>query len=146
MKYLSFIYMLHTFFILFLKFIYLFQLEANYFTIFQWFLPYIDMNQPCIHVSPILNPSSPSHPSGSSQCTGPQCPVSCIEPGLAIYFTYDNIYVSMLFSQICCLTYRVIVTIFLNSVYMHQYTILVLFFLTYFALYNRLQFHLPHQN
>ena len=26
--------------------------------------------------------------------------VSCIEPGLAIYFTYDNIDVSMLFSQI----------------------------------------------
>ena len=35
-----------------------------------------------------------------------------------IYFTYDNIYISMLFSQICCLTYRVIVTIFLNSIYM----------------------------
>ena len=27
-------------------------------------------------------------------------PVSCIEPGLAICFTYDNIHVSMLFSQI----------------------------------------------
>ena len=29
----------------------------------------------------------------------PWHPVSCIEPGLAIYFTYDNIHVSMLFSQ-----------------------------------------------
>ena len=26
-------------------------------------------------------------------------PVSCTEPGLAIYFTYDNIHVSVLFSQ-----------------------------------------------
>ena len=46
----------------------------------------------------------------------------------------------------CCLTYRVIITIFLNSIYMHQYTVLVFFFLAYFTLYNRLQFHPPHQN
>jgi len=44
----------------------------------------------------------------------------------------------------CCLSYRVIVTIFLNSIYMRQYTVLVLFFLAYFTLYNRLQFHPPH--
>ena len=39
-----------------------------------------------VHVSPSwppLPPSSPSHPSGSSQCTGLECPVSCIKPGLA---------------------------------------------------------------
>jgi len=47
-----------------------------------------------------LPPPSPSHPSGSSQCTGPERPVSCIEPGLVIYFTHDNIHVSMLCSQI----------------------------------------------
>ena len=46
----------------------------------------------------------------------------------------------------CCLAYRVIVTFFLNSIYMHQYTVLVFFFLAYFTLYNRLQFHPPHQN
>ena len=44
----------------------------------------------------------------------------------------------------CSLTYRVIVTIFLNSIYMRYYTVMVSFFLTYFALYNRLQFHPPH--
>ena len=44
----------------------------------------------------------------------------------------------------CCLAYRVIVTIFLNSIYMHWYTVLVFFFLAYFTLYNRLQFHPPH--
>ena len=38
----------------------------------------------------------------------------------------------------CCLAYGVIVTIFLNSIYMHYYTVLVFFFLTYFTLYNRL--------
>ena len=62
------------------------------------------MNQPWVYMCspswPSLPPLSPSHPSGSSQCTSPEHPVSCIEPGLAIYFTYDNIHVSMLFSQI----------------------------------------------
>ena len=56
-----------------------------------------------VHVFPILNPpptSLPNHPSGSSQCTSPEHPVSCIEPGLAIHFTYDIIHVSMPFSQI----------------------------------------------
>ena len=27
-------------------FIYFYQLDANYFTVLQWFLPYIDMSQP----------------------------------------------------------------------------------------------------
>ena len=56
-----------------------------------------------IHMFPILNrppPSSPYHPSGSSQCTSPEHPVSCIEPGLAIHFLYDIIYVSKPFFQI----------------------------------------------
>ena len=115
-----------------------------------------------VHVFPILNPlppSSPSHPSGSSQCTSPEHRVSCIELGLVMYFIYDNIHVSMLFSQtitpllspqsptvsslllslLCCLAYTVIATIFLNSIYMCY-----LFFLTYFALHDRLQFHPPH--
>ena len=33
--------------------------------------------------SSFLPPPSPFHPSGSSQCTSPKHPVSCIEPGLA---------------------------------------------------------------
>ena len=50
---------------------------------------------------PILNPPpSPYHPSGSSQCTSPKHPVSCIEPELATHFIYDIIHVSMPFSQI----------------------------------------------
>ena len=79
-------------------------IEANYFTILWWFLPYIDMNQPCVYMCPSswtpLPPPSLSHPSGLSQCTSFECPVSCIKLGLVIYFTYGNIHVSILFSQI----------------------------------------------
>ena len=67
-------------------------------------LPYIDYNPSWVYVcSPSwtpLPPLSPSHPSGSSQCTSPKHPASCIEPGLAIHFTYDIIHVSLPFSQI----------------------------------------------
>ena len=38
----------------------------------------------------------------------------------------------------CCLAYRVIVTIFLNSIYMRQYTVLVFFFLQAPVLTNQL--------
>ena len=78
-------------------------MEANYFTILWWFLPYIDMSQPGVYMRPPswtpFPPPSPSHPSGSSQWTSPECLVSCVEPGLVICFTYGNIHVSMLFSQ-----------------------------------------------
>ena len=81
-----------------------------------------------------LPPPSPSHPSGLPQCTSFECPVWCIELGLVICFTYGNIHVSMLFSQIIppspsptesrsllfisvSLLLSHIVTIFLNSIY-----------------------------
>ena len=47
---------------------------------------------------------------------------------------------SLYLCHFCCLAYRVIITIFLNSMYMCQYTVLVFFFLAYFTLYNQLQF------
>ena len=66
-------------------------------------LPYINMNPPQVYTcSPswtLLPPSSPYHPSGSSQCTSPKKPVSCIELGMVIHFLYDIIHVSMPFSQ-----------------------------------------------
>ena len=95
-----------------------------------------------VHEFPNMNPApSPYHLFGSSQCTIPKHPVSCIEPRQAIHFLHDIIHVSIPFSQIippspplplpqsqkvcfihlclfCCLTSRVIVTIFLNSIYM----------------------------
>ena len=77
-------------------------MEVNYFTIFV--LPYINMKPTQVYMcSPSqtpLPPPSPYHPSGSSQCTSPKQPVSCIELGLVIRFIYDIIHVSMPFSQI----------------------------------------------
>ena len=67
-------------------------------------LPNIEMNPPQVYMcSPswtLLPPPSPYHPSGSSQCTSPEHPVSCIKPGLATHFIHDSIHVSMPFSQI----------------------------------------------
>ena len=67
-------------------------------------LPYINMNPPrvytCSQSWTPLPPPSPYHLSGSSQCTSPKHPVSCIEPILANHFLYDIIHVSMPFSQI----------------------------------------------
>ena len=65
-------------------------MEVNYFTILYWFCP---SRTP-------LPPPFPYHLSGSSQCTSPKHPVSCIEPGLVIRFIYDIIDASMPFSQI----------------------------------------------
>ena len=70
--------------------------KINYFnwrliTILWWFFPYIDMHQPQVFMCPPsrnpLPPPSPSHPSGLSQCTSFECPVSCIRLALVIYFT-----------------------------------------------------------
>ena len=113
-----------------------------YFTILYWFChtsTCICHGCTCVpNPEPPLPPSSPYHPSGSSQCISPKLPVSCIKPWLAIYFLYDIIHVLMPLSQIiplfplpqspkdcsihlclfCCLAYRVVVTIFLNNIYM----------------------------
>ena len=56
-----------------------------------------------VHVFPILNPPPTSVPIPSLwfiPCTIREHPVSCIEPWLAIRFTYDNLHVSMPFSHI----------------------------------------------
>ena len=62
------------------------------------------MNQPWIYMcSPSrypLPPPSPSHPSGSSQCTSPEHLSHASNLGWwSICFTLDNIHVSMLFSR-----------------------------------------------
>ena len=78
---------IHLFFFLI---IYLF----NFFLLYNivLVLPYINMHPPWVYMcSPSwtpLPPPSPYHPSGSSQCTSPKLPVSCIEPGLEICFFY----------------------------------------------------------
>ena len=65
-------------------------------------LPYINKNQPWVYTcspswTPLL-PPSPYHPSGSSQCTSPKHPASCIKPRLEIHFLHI-IHVSTPFSQ-----------------------------------------------
>ena len=67
-------------------------------------LPYINMNLPRVYMSsqswtPLI-PPTPYHLSGSSPCTSPKDPVSCIEHRLAIRFLHDSIQVSMPFSRI----------------------------------------------
>ena len=83
----------------FFKFYFIFKL---YNTVFV--LPNIEMNPPQVYMcSPswtLLPPPSAYHPSGSSQCTSPKHPVSCIEPRLVICFIHDSIHVSVPFSQI----------------------------------------------
>ena len=106
-------------------------------------LPYIDMNPLWVYMrsqtwTPLPTPSL-QHPSGSSPCTSPKHAVSCIRHRRVIWFLHDTIHVSMPFSQIIppspspseskrlfytsvsllLLAYRVIITIFLNSIYMH---------------------------
>jgi len=66
-------------FLFFFKFYFIFK-----FYIIVLVLPNIKMNLPQVYIcSPswtLLPPPSPYHPSGSSQCTSPKHPVSCIEP------------------------------------------------------------------
>ena len=67
-------------------------------------LPYIGINPPRVYMSSQswtpLPPPTTYHLSGSSLCTSPKHPVSCIEHRLAIRFLDDSIHVSMPFSQI----------------------------------------------
>ena len=107
------------------------------------FLPYIDMNQPWIYMcspsrSP-LPPASPSHPSESSQDTSPKHLSHASTLG---WWSVSHLIIYMFWCcslrsshprllpqnpKVCsihlCLffyfAYRVIITIFLNSIYMH---------------------------
>ena len=133
-----------------------------------WFLPYIGMNNPWVCMCPpIWNPSH-FHP----QAIPLVCPSALALSALlhasnlhrtpilrvVIYmFQWSSLksshphllpqslkVCSLHLCLSCCLAYRIIFTIFLNSIYMCQYTVLVFIFLTYFTLYNRLQLHPSH--
>ena len=77
-------------------FFFFFFFEANYFTILYWFCHTLSWNRHGCTCVPHPEPPShiPLHPIPLGQ---PRAP--CIESGLAICFTYDNIHVSMPFSQ-----------------------------------------------
>ena len=103
-------------------------------------LPYINMNPPraytCSPSWTLLPPPSPYYPSRSSQCTSPKHPVSNLDWQ---FVSYMILYMFLWHSpksshplplpqspkdcsiHLClfsCLAYRVIITIFLNSIYM----------------------------
>ena len=118
-----------------------------------------------IHVFPILNPPpSPTHPLGFPRPLALSALfhasnlhwLSILHMVIYMFQCYSvksshprllpqsPKFCSLHLSLFCCLMYRVIITIFINSIYMCEYTVLVFFFLTYFTLYNRLQFHPSH--
>ena len=88
------------FFVLFFNFNFYFILLYNTVLV----LPYVDMNPTRVYVNSQswtpLPPPTPYHLSGSSPCTSPKHPASCIEHRLAIHFLHDSIHVSVPFSQI----------------------------------------------
>ena len=145
------------------------KMEGNYFTILWWFLPYINMNQPQVYMCPPhLEPPSqlPPHPIllGSSRALALGALLhasnlhwSSISNMVTNMFQCYSLKSSLsrllpLTPKVCSLhlclfcwpACRIIVTIFLNSIYMCKYTVFIFLFLTYFTLYNRLQFNLPH--
>ena len=92
------------------------------------------------HVSPVLNPlPPPSRPLPLGCPRGFDCPASYTELALAIGLKYGNIYTFQSYSLkpshprllpqspkvcslhlclVCCLDYRIVITVFLNSIYM----------------------------
>ena len=114
-------------------------MEAKYFTILWWFLPYIHMNQPWVYMcSPFwtpVPPPSPSHPSGSSQCTALSTlsyasnmdwwsilhmiiyMIQCysLKSSHRCLLPQSLKVCSLHLCLFCCLARRVVVTVFLNS-------------------------------
>ena len=71
-----------------IAFIFLFFLTLQYCIGFAMYQYESATGYTCSPSWTLLPPPSPYHPSGSSQCTSPKHPVSCIEPGLATCFIY----------------------------------------------------------
>ena len=120
-----------------------------------------------VHAFPNMNPPPTSLPITSlwvSPCTSPKHAVSCIGHRLVIRFLHDSIHVSMPFSQIIPPSpspteskslFYTSVSLLLSRIrgyhyHLSKFHIYVLvycigvFFLAYFTLYNRLQFHPSH--
>ena len=133
-------------------------MEDNFFTILWWFLPYISMNHPWMHMClPILNLLSYLPPLWVVLEIWLWVP--CFMHQSRSFILHMVIYMFQCYSLksshpsllphrpkvcflhlclFCCLAYRIVITVFLNSMYICLYTVLVFLFLTYFTLYNRL--------
>ena len=116
-----------------------------------WFLPYTDMNQPWVSMCP--HPESPSHllphpiplgcpsaPALSGLFHASNLDWSSVSHMVIYMFQYYSLKAShpcllpqsskvcsLYLCLFCCLAYMVIVTIFLNSIHMRYYTVLVSF-------------------
>ena len=151
----------------FYMFVFFYYYYYFYFTMLYWLCHTSTCIRTGVHMFPILNPPPTSLPILSLWVIPVHQPqASCIlhrtwtgNLFLIWYYTCFNailpnhpplplpqspkgcsIYISVSFA----VSYTGLVTIFLNSIYMCYYTVLVFFFLAYFTLYNRLQFHPPH--
>ena len=135
-------------------------MEANYFTILYWFC--YTSTWICHGCTCVPHPEPPSHlPSHTIPLGLPSAPVlSILHHALNLDWWFVSHMILYIFQchspksshphplpqspkdcsiHLChfgCLAYRVIITIFLNSIYMHYYTVLVFFFLAYFTLYK----------
>ena len=125
------------FYLLFLNFKFIHKLLYNIVLV----LPHINMNLSQAYMcSPSWTPLPPPslyHPLGSSQCTSPKHPVLNLDWQFVSYMILYKFQChspksshpcplpqspkdcSIHLCFFCCLAYRVIVTIFLNSMYMH---------------------------
>ena len=127
--------------------------KKNFYFTLQYCIgfPYINMNPPRVHMS--SQSWTPSHLLPYTISLGhPSAPApSILYPALNLdwwFISYMILYMFQCHSPKSSPTptsHRV-QTIFLNSIYMRKYTVLVFFFLAYFTLYNWLQFHPSHQN
>ena len=120
----------------------LFLLEANYFTILLLFLPYIHTNQPWLYMYSHPDPLShfPPHPILQGHPSAPALstlshalnldwrPILHIVTYMFQYYSLNSSHpclipqspkvCSLHLCLLCCLTYRIIITISPNSIYM----------------------------
>ena len=129
-------------------------LEDNCSIILCWPLPYINVNQPQVYISPVA-PKYPSHFPPLEAVTERWAELLAWygKRPLVICFTYGHVYASTLLSIHPALSFPSVSTslfpvsaspllpckwfigaIFLDSIHTHSYTIFVFLFLTYFTL------------
>ena len=130
-------------------------------SLYSWCVLSTDMDQPQVYTCPrpLSLPPTPlgSHRAGlsslclqqlSTRCLSHTRWRACFHPTFSVHPTLS----SALCPQVWSLHLHLhsspadsfISTVFLDSIYMHWYTIFVFLFLIYFTLYNRIWVHPPH--
>ena len=138
-------------------------MKNNCFTEFCCFLSNININQPQVCLCPLPPISLPIPPLQVGTEPLFEFPKSYSKFPLAVYFTYGNVSVhvtlpihltlsspspcpkvySLCMFLYCCPLSKFFNTIFLDSVYMCQNTVLIFLFLIHFTLYKRFRFIHP---